>query len=512
MRAFLSELGTQLRGIWSRLDGGQRLVVVAVLTATLVGLGAMVWFAGRPSYESVFTSAEPDAVLQAQQALGKAGISFVPDASGQTITVERSRVGAAQMAIRGAGLHTRGEVTVGGTTSIIEDSETKAWKLDAASRAAAAAAIEGLDGVVSATVTASRPRRTAAFRERDREARASATVALRLKAMTAFDPIARHAASLCSSQLMIPLENIEIVSATGNQRWRYDPDREAGGGTSEFLVMQRALGDERTRLAQDRLDTMWPGKTSVMVNVELDPSWEITSQKVLPTEPILKSQKSSKDSTENAPGKPAEGDSGTAEAAAKNTSKNEMRDAEYVTEIGERRSGKSAYDVRRLTAAVLYDRSLEKTEGFNKDELVKAVKAIIGWDKGRDSDDDFSTLASDFAPVELDDLGGAGPGIGELALRWGPTVGQVLGVIVVVMFLRGLFRRPAGAGPVGAFGGGGGGATGGGRGDGARGDKEENLSPEEQQRKMRREIEKSISNDPAALAKLLEAWLTEQKA
>jgi hypothetical protein len=29
---------------------------------------------------------------------------------------------------------------------------------------------------------------------------------------------------------------------------------------------------------------------------------------------------------------------------------------------------------------------------------------------------------------------------------------------------------------------------------------------------MRREIERSITNDPAALAKLLEAWLTEQKA
>ena len=42
--------------------------------------------------------------------------------------------------------------------------------------------------------------------------------------------------------------------------------------------------------------------------------------------------------------------------------------------------------------------------------------------------------------------------------------------------------------------------------------KEENLSPDEQQKKMRRDIERSIASDPAALAKLLESWLTEQKA
>ncbi len=42
--------------------------------------------------------------------------------------------------------------------------------------------------------------------------------------------------------------------------------------------------------------------------------------------------------------------------------------------------------------------------------------------------------------------------------------------------------------------------------------KEENLSPEEQQKRMRREIERTIAGDPAALARLLESWLMEQKA
>jgi len=41
---------------------------------------------------------------------------------------------------------------------------------------------------------------------------------------------------------------------------------------------------------------------------------------------------------------------------------------------------------------------------------------------------------------------------------------------------------------------------------------EEDLAPEEQQKRMRREIERSIAADPAALAKMLESWLMEKRA
>jgi flagellar biosynthesis/type III secretory pathway M-ring protein FliF/YscJ len=74
------------------------------------------------------------------------------------------------------------------------------------------------------------------------------------------------------------------------------------------------------------------------------------------------------------------------------------------------------------------------------------------------------------------------------------------------MFLRGLFKRTGTSAAIAADGGGGGGAAGG-KAEVA----EENLTPEEQHKRMRREIERSIATDPAALAKLLETWLTEQK-
>ena len=493
MRTFLNDFLVQLKGIWARLDAGQRLVVSAVLMATVVGLGAIVWFAGQPSYETVFTSRNGADLTEAKQALASAGVSYVPDASGRSLLVERKQIGIANQAIAEKGLLGAQSPSVGGGLSLIEDAETKQWKLDAASRASAASAIQQLDGVLQVTVTATKPRRQAAFRDRDEENKPSATVVLKLKNGVPFDSLARAASSLASSQLGVPQQNIEIVSSAGNQRFRYDPDREGGGGTSEFLAMQRSLSEERTDMAQARLDQLWPGKTNVAITVELDSAWEIRSEKVLPTEALVRSEKVKKDET-----KP--GSTGVADATS-GSSKNETRDREYVTEIGERRSGKSMPDVKRLSVALIYDKSLKASADFKEEDLVNAVKSIAGWDPARDKPEAFSTLVGEFAPVDMGPEVGTGPGFGELALRWGPTVGQILGVFVVVMFLRGLFKRsgpaPAAA-AVGGF---------------AKAEvAEENLTPEEQQKRMRREIERSIATDPASLAKLLETWLTEQKA
>lgn len=496
MRSFFNDLFAQMKGIWARLDAGQRFVVSAVTLATVVGLGTIVWYAGRPSYETVFTARTAEDIKEAKSALAGAGVSYITDPSGRSLLVERGQIGLANSAILEKGLLGAATPSVGGGLSLIEDAETKQWKLDAASRASVQSAIAQLDGVLQVTVTANKPRRQAAFRERDDENKPSATVVLKLKNGVPFDSVARAASSLASSQLGVPQQNIEVVSSAGNQRFRFDPDREGGGGTSEFLKMQRDLSEERTNMAQARLDQLWPGKTNVAITVELDSAWEVRSEKVLPTEAMVRSEKVKKDETK--PATAANGDPGTGGA-----SKNETRDREFVTEIGERRVGKSMPDIKRVTVALVYDPALKKSADFKEEDLKNVVKAIAGWNQQRDKDESFSTLVGEFAPIDMGPEIGTGPSFGDLALRWGPTVGQILGVFVVVMFLRGLFKRSGGGEAVAATAGG----------PAAKEEVDEkNLTPEELQKRMRREIERSITNDPAALAKLLEAWLTEQKA
>ena len=93
MRNFFSELLVQMKAIWSRLDGGQRLIVVAVLCATMVGLGGIVWYAGRPTYEVVYTATSKDDIATAKRVLEQASISCQVDDSGMTFLVERGKVG-----------------------------------------------------------------------------------------------------------------------------------------------------------------------------------------------------------------------------------------------------------------------------------------------------------------------------------------------------------------------------------------------------------------------------------
>ncbi|MEZ6036044.1 MAG: flagellar M-ring protein FliF C-terminal domain-containing protein [Planctomycetota bacterium] len=490
MRTFLNELTTQMRAIWARLEGPQRLVVSAVMLATIVGLGAIVWFAGRPSYETIVTVRTAADVARVQAALQSAGVSWVNDNTGFGFMVERSQVTLARNAIASDGVLGPQTPDIGGTGSLIEDAATKAWRLDAASRAEAAAAIQRLDGVVSVTVTASRPRRTVAFRDSQKEQKASASVLLRLSPGATFETIADSAASIAASTLMVPKENIDVVNAVGGRRWNYNPDRNSGAGSNEFLALQRRMSDERTQLAQERLDQMWPGKIAVQVNIELDPSWEVRSEKVLPDEAIVRSEDVTKDTTDT----PGQGENAT---AAK--SKNEVRNVQYVTEIGERRTGKMMQDIKRMTVAVMYDTELAAQ--INAEDLKKTVKAIVGWDPARDDEEGFSTMTGTFAPLEIPELVSEGPSMGDTIARWAPTIGQILGVLVVVMFLRGLFKRSSRAPTAAAAA-----AT------GPVEVPEDQLAPEELQRRMRREIERSIAQDPAALAKMLEAWLMEQKA
>jgi flagellar M-ring protein FliF len=501
MRQFLNDFQKNLKGIWSRLDGGQRLIVSAVLVASLVGLGGMVWFAGQPTYVAVFEAQSGDELKEAKRLLQAAGIAVVPDDAGMGLKVESKSLGLANSVLAEGNLRGSGS-RPSATSSIVDDADTRAANLSDKSRQQAETVIAALEGVRSASVLSNRPRRSP-FANRDRETQPTASVSLRLKPGVSFEPVARSAASLAASQLMVPLENVTVINAVSHQRWRFDPDREAGGGTAEFLAQQRSIGDERSRLAQEALDALYPGKTIVTVGVELDSKWEITNQKVIPEEQLMLSEQVTKDSSKSgdtqmvAAGDPSTGAANPQPTSTKSDTKKETTKREFVADIGEKRSGHLAPAIKRMSVALVYDKSLEQKPGFSKDDLTKVVKSIVGWDSQRDDKDAFSTMSGEFAPVEAAAPVTSGPSTMDRVMAWAPTVGQLLGVALVLLFLKSLLKRPASSSaetdaPLPAA-------------------VEEKMSPDEQQKRMRKEIERAIASDPAALARVLENWLAETK-
>jgi hypothetical protein len=75
----------------------------------------------------------------------------------------------------------------------------------------------------------------------------------------------------------------------------------------------------------------------------------------------------------------------------------------------------------------------------------------------------------------------------------------VVGLVLVLMFLRSLFRRSGRARALAAP-------------EPEIEVPEQELPVDEQARRMRREIERAIVQDPATLARMLESWITEQSA
>ena len=158
--------------------------------------------------------------------------------------------------------------------------------------------------------------------------------------------------------------------------------------------------------------------------------------------------------------------------------------------------GKLAPDIKRITSAVFIDASLDAEQST----IIAILEPIIGRDPARGDPETIPMVAEFPLPESLDmpvasSLVSA-PGLLQLLREWGPTIGQVLGVLLVLLFLRGLLKRAA---PVA-------------RTDPAAAAKPADPPAEEAAKQVRTEIEKAIADDPAAISRLLESWLAEQKA
>src|SRR5690606_17758980 len=96
-----AEFLKQVRGIWARLEGGQKLTVASVLLVSVLGISAMVWFAGRPDFAVVFVAEHGDELTSAERSLVDAGIAYTVE--GTRIRVDRARIDEARSALRRGG-------------------------------------------------------------------------------------------------------------------------------------------------------------------------------------------------------------------------------------------------------------------------------------------------------------------------------------------------------------------------------------------------------------------------
>ena len=157
MSAFLAELSSQMKAIWARLDSGQRMTVASVMFATIIGLGALLWYSSRPDYRRLDDFADPQNMLRAEAALDSALIDW--ETRGRVLLVKSSQHAKARNILFLEGL--TDEAPGIGTfidDGILQDKAGREAAMVERKRVQAEAAVRAIDSIKDVIVTANAPK------------------------------------------------------------------------------------------------------------------------------------------------------------------------------------------------------------------------------------------------------------------------------------------------------------------------------------------------------------------
>ncbi|PIE24705.1 MAG: hypothetical protein CSA62_02410 [Planctomycetota bacterium] len=490
MPAFLSQVVSQLKNLWLEFTGGQRLIVSAVLAATLVGMAALIWVGTRPSFDPLPIAVSRDESPGVISLLTKANINFRVEATG-SISVDSGDMQSATRLLIEEGYMDGGANDLkelqSGTMTRSQEMNRHFLLYSRAKRIERQ--IAGMRGVRSAIVSVHQPRSTP-FVGRKGGQKSSASVTLTVSANANFNKLASSAVGIVAKGLGLPRESVIVTSNMADQ---YLESQEGGGrglsGFSELLALEMKNSSMKTGIAQARLNEIWPGKATVQVNVSYKN--EIGSKQTVLTpsdKQVVEETKFSSSSKKPGQGSSAaEGDS-TEQTQSKKT---------YLSNIGKEVMTQLAPSIDQVSVSLILDESLKDQSAA----ITEQVKNIVGWKQGRDQP--FTAIVTkfpDFSDIEVESGGAM-----QMFKEYAPLVGQILSVILVLFFLRGLLKRtrtaigPVGPGTMATA------TSGAGEEDGA----EEEDSGKEAKR-LRREIERVVAADPGSVTRLLESWLTEK--
>lgn len=508
MPTFLSELASQLRGIWSRLDGGQRMTIISVALAAVVGLIGIVWLAGQPDYVKIHSASDSAEFAEANRVLTTAGIPIKTE--GTDILVERGDANHAQNVLLSSGVAANADPDrMNGDSGLASGRLETQDRLRAKYNRRAEKQVAMLDGVVRAYVTSSKPKRSV-YSALDEENRPGASVTIQLRPGVAFAPVARNAIAAVSTAVGVPQKYVTAINAKTKELFTLDEHgRDASGG--DFIQQQRQRSRALTEVAQAMLNRIYEGKALVTVTLDLDPRYVSSEEKIQPSTEAVVSEDTTEDirpvgtggSTGNSSSATLADGSSSAPPLAESKSKTSKRILEPFS--GTRRTGMLSPDIRRMSVALVLDESIEGKQNA----IQEAVKSAVGFSEtARDSGqaDEISVLVEKFPEIpEMAEV--ASGGMMEMAREFGPMLAQILGVGLVLLFLKNLLKAPkpgaieqpkVSASPASSS-------------DSSAEIPEVSLNPDERRRRLRREIERSIAEDPAAMSRMLESWLAEQQ-
>ncbi len=522
----LAQILGQFKAIWKQISPGQRVVILAVFLGVMALLGGVVWYGSRTDLVPLAAGLNGEDLKKVQDVLSEKGVDW--KVRGDTILVPRTSLSSIRMelAMKGVGRSGQGwdlldKVSITAPRFLFQQKELQARCQVIAD------SIETIEGVESARVTAVVPKK-ALFEEDAKNSRVKASVTVRTRPGVSLAPYIPAIVNLVSGAIeRLEPENVRVVDARTGRL--YTTSEDGGGGLASGMEKIKTLTEYLEKRAQNFLErALGPGHSAVMVHLDVD--MKAVEEKVEEKDPdskvVLREHSSSETSTSSgtAGGPPGVGNAalgsgagpGSFAKAAGPTKSQEEKEREYdykkTTQVIRDPGGK----ITRMTTSVQVDSDylkkmvLQSLAAASKDKkappdpalvqkalrdqvakITQLVKTAVGFDEKRGDQVTVETIP--FAQPEVEEVATGGIPLGRM-IGYGA---QILGALVVLLFLRGLLRpsRKPLLEPVKS-------QTG----------KEEKsrIDPAQERKRLRREIERTVAEDPGAVGRLLVGWLQEK--
>lgn len=406
---------------WAQLLRWQRISLVAAVVLVFGGIVAVVFIAGRTSYEPIFSGLEARDQQSVISYLNEENIPYRTDSASNAILVPSANVYEARIALAARGIPT------GGIVGFERFDQSKIGRTSFQEKVDYYRALEGelartireMSSVASARVSIVVPE-TKLFLESQQPS--TAAVLLKLRSGAAFDQDqARAVIHLVASSVEgLSPDNVTLVDADGQIPFDDILNDSLAFQTGNRVVLkmrQFERDDEREleRKIRDTLEKVFgPGKVKAAVRVELDFDRRQSHQRtVIPLQDKIHGAVQSSQSTEesysgpagiaggipgtstNIPGYPVNTGQGGGPAQYDRTD----NVTNYDNSTHETEQIESQGKIKRITATVLIDGSLEQEQ---ISQWRGAVATAIGYDETRG--DQISLLSMPFDTSQAEAL------------------------------------------------------------------------------------------------------------
>ena len=505
-----------------KLQPGTRNRLVAAMALVLACLGAMLWYANRPDWRTLYAGLDPEDARQIGQQLTTAGIPFDVSSDGATLRVPASNLDKARLATTAKGGPKSGRMGF----ELFDNPNWMGSEFD--EKVNYQRALEGeLEHTIAtlASVQAARVHlvlpHDSLFSSEERSAKAS--VVLRLRHRTLDDDAADAIANLVASAVDgLRAENVVLVNAEG-------------GGILGRRGSDAGLATREQALAARLIATLepvaGPGNVRASVNIDLDPT---SADELDETYDPAQTATLSMQRNEQTSGQPAaSGVPGTASnapnvkpplypASSESSQNLKQESATYAVSKKTRHTVEAAGRVRRVTAAVLNNYEQKGGGGQRQwqarpadvmKQLTSLAQSAIGFDGSRGDQVTVEELAFEdgATPAEPTRLEKVLTTVerSQALLRYGTILGAVLVFLFFVarpvlrsLVPRGRAEAAPGAAPLQIP-------------AGAADQERRGDEPLEEQRRSRAQnvfdqVAESVKRDPVQSSRLLESWIRSE--